>query len=247
MKRVFHNGFTLVELLVVVVIVGIMAMMLGPTFTTGSDIARVKTAARGVMQMSRYARTMAVLNQRPVALVLSADGSMRVERVGAVGSGQSAMVSGQSGGGSGQSAMGSGQAAIGNGQAASGSGQSASGSGQAANGGELEAGDGKAYVMADLEAEKSYAQVLFDVTLDDFDVDESESASKGLFEEQDSEKGLEAGEEVKVVKTARILYESNGRCLPFRVVVRAAGDDVSTALTVAVDRFGVARVLEEAL
>ncbi len=216
MKRICHNGFTLVELLVVVVIIGIMAMMLGPTFTTGSDIARVKTATRGVMQMSRYARTMAVLHQTPVALVFSADGTIRVEKVAVSNS---------------RSAIGDGQSAIGNQQLASDAGQ--------------EGGEGKAYEMADLEAEKSYAQVRFDVTVDDYDTDEPESAAKGLFEESEDDKSLEAGEGVKVVTAARVIYESNGRCLPFKVVVSADGDEGGTAMTVAVDRFGVARVLED--
>ena len=223
MKRICHSGFTLVELLVVVVIIGVMAMMLGPTFTTGSDIARVKTATRGVMQMSRYARTMAVLHQTPVALVFSADGTIRVEKV-AVSNRRSAISSRQS--------------EIGNGQLAIGDGQSAMGAGQ-------DGVEGKAYVMADLEAEKSYAQVRFDVTLDDYDTDEPESAAKGLFEESEDDKSLEAGEGVKVVTAARVIYESNGRCLPFKVVVRAAVEEGGAALTVAVDRFGVARVLED--
>ena len=76
------GGFTLVELLVVLVIVGVMALMIGPTFTTGSDMTRVRTASRGVMQMARYARTMAVLYQTPMSLEVSADGRLSVTRGG---------------------------------------------------------------------------------------------------------------------------------------------------------------------
>ncbi len=199
----------------VVVIIGIMAMMLGPTFTTGSDIARVKTATRGIMQMSRYARTMAVLHQMPVALVLSADGSIRVERAEGGNETPSVSVTPELSDRSDKS--------------------------------DQSGGGGKAYVMADLEAEKSYVQVLFDVSLDDFDVDDRDSAAAALFEEQENEKGGEADEDVKEVKTVRVIYESNGRCLPYRVVVRAEGQELSAALTVEVDRFGVARVLEDAL
>ncbi|MDD4101950.1 MAG: prepilin-type N-terminal cleavage/methylation domain-containing protein [Kiritimatiellae bacterium] len=220
MKNFCHNGFTLVELLVVVVIVGIMAMMLGPTFTTGSDIARVKTAARGVMQMSRYARTMAVLHQMPVVLVFSADGTIRVE---------SAVASPQGGNGASDGAVTS----------------DVSDKSDSSDKPAMESGEGKAYVMADLEAEKSYAQVLFEVTLDDDDGADQESAAKGFFEEQEKEKGFDSDEAVTVVKTVRVHYESNGRCFPYRVVVRATGDDIGNSLTVVIDRFGVARVLED--
>ena len=227
MKRFRHNGFTLVELLVVVVIIGIMAMMLGPTFTTGSDIARVKTAARGVMQMSRYARTMAVLHQTPLALVIDADGTIRVERAASSPQGGSGAPAG---------------AVTSEVSDKSDSSDRSDPSDKPA----MEGGGGKAYVMADLEAEKSYAQVLFDVTLDDYEFDDMESDVKGLFDERESDRASDAGDEVTAVKTVRVLYESNGRCLPYRVLVRAAGEEVGgVALTVAVDRFGVARVLEE--
>ena len=223
MKRARHNGFTLVELLVVVVIIGIMAMMLGPTFTTGSDIARVKTAARGVMQMSRYARTMAVLHQTPLALVIGADGTIRVESAG----------SGPQGGKP--------QGVSAPSDLSAPSVPSAPSDNPVMGGGE-----GKAYVMADLAAEKSYAQVLFDAKLEEHGFDEADGETKGLFEERESDKDSEEGELAAVVKSVRVLYESNGRCLPFRVVVRAAGEEMDgVALTVAVDRFGVARVLEE--
>src|SRR5512133_1227709 len=85
-KRRLH-GFTMVELLIVIVIIGVMAAMIGPTFTAGSDIARVKTASRGVIQMSRYARIMALLHQTPVELVYTSDGALRVEQVASGGEG----------------------------------------------------------------------------------------------------------------------------------------------------------------
>ena len=203
-----RRGFTLVELLVVIVIIGVMALMIGPTFTAGSDIARVKTASRGVMQMSRYARTMAVLYQTPMALVISSDGGLRVERGQGGNEAPAVSVTAEVPGKADTSAP----------------------SGQA--------GGGASYVMADLNAEKVYEQVTFTVALDQ-DALEKDEADVVLKEEEKDQEDHPA----EAVKTTRIPYESNGRCLPYTVRVQAAGDDGADALTVAVDRFGVAKVL----
>jgi len=199
-------GFTLVELLVVIVIIGVMALVIGPAFTVGSDIARVKTASRGVMQMSRYARTMAVLYQTPMALVITSDGGLRVER-------------GQGGSGA---------------QAVSVTSEVSDPSDKPDGGG------GASYVMADLNAEKVYEQVVFVVALDQDAMEEGEAGTVL----QEEETGWEGERPAGTVKTTRIPYESNGRCLPYTVRIQAAGDDGVDALTVAVDRFGVAKVLD---
>ncbi|MDD4018932.1 MAG: prepilin-type N-terminal cleavage/methylation domain-containing protein [Kiritimatiellae bacterium] len=205
-----RRGFTLVELLVVIVIIGVMALMIGPTFTAGSDIARVKTASRGVMQMSRYARTMAVLYQTPMALVISSDGGLRVER--GQGGNEAPAVSVTS------------EVAVGADTSAP---------------SEQAGGGGASYVMADLNAEKVYEQVTFIVALDQ-DALEEDEAGVVLKEEEKDQEDQPAG----AVTTTRIPYESNGRCLPYTVKVQAAGDEGADALTVAVDRFGVAKVLD---
>ena len=205
-----RRGFTLVELLVVIVIIGVMALMIGPTFTAGSDIARVKTASRGVMQMSRYARTMAVLYQTPMALVISSDGGLRVER--GQGGNEAPAVSATA--------------------ELPGKADTSAPSEQPGGGG------GASYVMADLNAEKVYEQVTFTVALDQ-DALEKDEADVVLKEEEKDQEDHPA----EAVKTTRIPYESNGRCLPYTVRVQAAGDDGADALTVAVDRFGVAKVL----
>jgi len=233
-----RGGFTLVELLVVIVIIGVMALMIGPTFTTGSDIARVKTASRGMMQMSRYARTMAVLYQTPMALVISADGGLRVER-------------GQ--GGNEAPAVAVTPEASDRSAPPDRSDPSDGGGGRAQPKGKVPVrplspdpadpadGDGGAsYVMADLNAEKIFEQVTFTVELDQDALEEDEADVVLKEEEKDQEDNPAGG-----IKTIRIPYESNGRCLPYTVRIQAAGDDGVDALTVAVDRFGVAKILNE--
>jgi len=206
----FSKGFTLVELLVVLVIIGVLAAMIGPAFSSGSDVTRVKTASRGVMQMSRYARTMAVLYQTPMALVISSDGGLRVERGQGGNEAPADSVTPEVSDGSDKSDKPAG-------------------------------GDGGAsYVMADLNAEKVYEQVTFIVALDQ-DAMEEDVAGAVLKEEETDREDQPAD----AVKTTRIPYESNGRCLPYTVRVQAAGVDGADALTVAVDRFGVAKVLNE--
>ena len=202
----------MVELLVVIVIIGVMAIVIAPTFTTGSDIARVKTASRGVMQMSRYARTMAVLYQTPMALVISADGGLRVERAQGGNEVPAVSVTNE----------------------VSDRAEMSDPSDQSGGGG------GASYVMADLNAEKIYEQVTFTVALNQDALEEDEADVVLKEEEKD-----QADYTAEVIKTTRIPYESNGRCLPYTVRVQAAGDDGVDALTVAVDRFGVAKVLNE--
>ena len=217
------GGFTLVELLVVIVIIGVMTtLVILPTFSTGSDITRIKTATRGVMQMSRYARTMAILYQTPMALTISADGSLRVERASggpvAPAPADTPAKADASDGGAAEPAS--------------------------PEGAPSAEGGGASYVMAEVNAEKTYEQVVFSVSLD---LDAlSEDETDAALEEGEKEKRGEAGDD-EVAKTVRIPYEANGRCLPYTVKVRAAGteEDVADALTVKVDRFGVAKVLDE--
>ncbi len=214
-------GFTLVELLVVIVIIGVMTtLVILPTFSTGSDIARVKTATRGVMQMSRYARTMAVLYQTPMILTIAADGALSVGR--AQGGQQDVAISADTSATDG---------------VPDGASESSLPPGASSDGG------GASYVMADVNAEKSYERVVFSVSLDQDALGEDEADA--VLDEGEKKSGADGDEEV--VRTTRIPYEANGRCLPYTVKVRAAGtgEEAADAMTVKVDRFGVAKVLDE--
>ena len=219
------RGFTLVELLVVIVIIGVMLTMIGPSMTAGSGMARVKTASRGVMQMSKYARTMALLRQTPLELVFTSDGRLGVAPVGGGGEG---LVSARS-------------FAVTNAAAAAAESEAASNEvAEAAQAG-ANGGGGSAYVMADLAIEKKYEQVTFVFkgytdSLDDGGVTVSESPSNAQEDQPDAKE--------EVAQAFRVRYKSNGTCRPYKVKV-AVGSDEAYAITVAIDMLGSAKVEED--
>ena len=216
-----NKGFTLVELLIVIVIIGVIAAMIAPTFSTGSEIVIVKTAARGVMQMSRYARTMALLHQTPVDLVFTADGSLSV--VKAVADGESMVaVEAFVRTNSAEESFAEQEMAVTNEVSASESG-------------------GSGYVMADLDITKKYEGVvfLFEGYSDTIDAFEGVSVQANAREESSEEESLE--EEASKFK---IRYKSNGTCRPYKVQV-AAQDSENQGLRIVVDFRGSAKIEEE--
>ena len=69
MKR--SAGFTLIEILIVVAIIGVLLAAAVASVASGSDAARARTAARGVAQMSHYASALAILRQRSSVITFS--------------------------------------------------------------------------------------------------------------------------------------------------------------------------------
>ena len=62
------GGFTLIELLVIVAIIGIMLGAAVMSVGSGSASAQMKSATRRVLQLSRQARTMALLRQQAAVI-----------------------------------------------------------------------------------------------------------------------------------------------------------------------------------
>ncbi len=219
------RGFTMVELLIVIVIIGVMAAMIGPTFTSGSDIARVKTASRGVIQLSRYARIMALLHQTPVELVYTSDGTLRVEQVAG---GSESIVSAQ--------------AFASTNAAERGAAPVAEEEVFAAKEGPA-GGGGSSYVMADLNLEQKYdgVEFMFKGYADSMDDGRSRKLTKTKARAS-AEPEVEEGE--GDVKAFRVRYKSNGTCRPYSVRVTAGGEE-AFAVTVVIDVLGAAKVEEE--
>ena len=221
------RGFTLVELLVVIVIIGVMLTMIGPSLTAGSDVARVKTASRGVMQMSKYARTMALLRQTPLELVFTSDGRLSVSPSAGGGAG---LVSSKS-------------FAITNAAAAAAEREAASNEvAEAAVAGGGDSGNGgSAYVMADLAIEKKYEQVtfVFEGYTDSFDAGRTESD-----ESASSAQGEPSDTKEEVRQTFRVHYKSNGTCRPYKLKI-VAGSEGAFSMTVVVDMLGAAKIEED--
>lgn len=219
----------------VIVIMSILISIIVPSMT-GSDVARVRTATRGVMQISRYARSMAVLHQQTLYLEITSDGKLRV-------------TGGKDGGTS--------EASSPQPQSSSPSISKEDSSGSNDGGGAISGGGGSVH-MSDVNTEKEYKQIHFHVELDedalsDFEVEnETElervelEAKEGDKEEKEHPFGV-SGEMVKIP------YESNGRCLPYRVTITPAtqsdNDDETEAVAdravLIVDRFGNVTVEDE--
>ena len=64
----FPRGFTMIELLLVIVIIGVALGITMPSLVRSIHGQRLKTAARTIVTIARYARAMAVLKQTDLTL-----------------------------------------------------------------------------------------------------------------------------------------------------------------------------------
>ena len=201
-------------------VLGVLAAVVLPMVSGGSDMSRVRVATRGVMQMSRYARTMAVLHQNAMELVFSENGKLSVEM--------------EAGGGGGDSIV----------SAKAFSTTNAVADAEAAQMAELTAehGDdtgGGGYAMADVNTEQTYEQVRF------IFLGYSDTADAGRYSSLPSSSTF--SDDVNSTEesaTVRVRYKSNGTCRPYSVKVTVEGED-AFSLTVNVDMLGAAKVVED--
>lgn len=68
------NGFTLIEIMLVVVIVLIAAGVAVPMMSGSSNAAQMRDAVRGTIRTARYARSMAILRQTDCTLSFTTNG-----------------------------------------------------------------------------------------------------------------------------------------------------------------------------
>lgn len=66
-----RRGFTLLELLAVIVVLGVLAAIIVPQFGGGGERTKLVVAARSLVQATRYARSMAMLHQAETELRVS--------------------------------------------------------------------------------------------------------------------------------------------------------------------------------
>jgi prepilin-type N-terminal cleavage/methylation domain-containing protein len=224
--RLNRNGFTLVELLIVIIILGVMVFLVAPSVTTGSDYARLKAASRGVVQLSRYARSMSLLRQMPIELIFRSDGTVRVQRGASQGEklvSDEAFVRTNS---------------LENAEA------------EEIDTPELRQSDtpesegGSEYQMADLELEKQYEQITFRFEGYTDNIDEAHLGGRGLGEHSTARTGAVVDGDEDDVSEFRIQYRTNGTCRPYRVRI-IAGEDELEFKVIQVNMLGVAKVLEE--
>ena len=85
-KRHFRRGFTLVEIIIVVVILGIAALMAVPMVSSAADM-QVRSAANRIAADLDYAKGMAITHQQSYSVVFSPSSESYEIRVEPAGSG----------------------------------------------------------------------------------------------------------------------------------------------------------------
>ncbi len=65
------DGFTLMELLVVIIIIGIAFLAVTPNFVNSIRYQKINSAARSTVSVIRYARSLAILKQSDLTLMFN--------------------------------------------------------------------------------------------------------------------------------------------------------------------------------
>ncbi|MGI6496220.1 MAG: pilus assembly FimT family protein [Kiritimatiellia bacterium] len=216
-SRPHRSGFTLLELLMVIVILGVLAAVVAPRIGASMGGGRLRVGARGVMQAARYARTMSLLHQLDIDLVLDLSPEHAKVRV------EAAPLYGEraDGGASGRIRLPSGEDDA----------NPVSGTSPALSPGfDEESGQ---YGSAVSSAAQLAAQALAETVRTEIEAPGCTYAFLGY---RDNAGGASTG---KTEGEARIRFRSNGTCRPFAVRVSITDDD---ALYVSFDLLGSAAV-----
>ena len=238
-----RRGFTLIEILVVVAILAIMVSAAAVSVASGTAAAKVNTGVRGVVQLTRYARTMALLKQRPAWVEFSSDGRVKVT-LEASNDGLSESEAADIGERAAPVARPAGEEDAATLQAFLVNGKPAAG---ADDGGEEEPGGGEDDASGDTEERKLEGVSLEIEILDEAgnpmdDAAIAENMKTVRIGEAESREGGDP--DAPPARTVAVLYETTGRCPRFRVTVRREGDEESAGRTVEVDLFGRVRTME---
>lgn len=248
------NGFTLIEILVALVIVGILVGTAAVSLGAGVKSAQMADAARAVQQYAGHARAIALLKQRPVVLTITEiaeDGVFAKSRLStSYGKDAEAEGAGASGG-------------AGFGVAGATGGRVLTLSGVPVDGAEV--GDEPAdladdplapeprdfegihirgQLKEDLEKRRSRISVFSTADLLLRRNREQEEKARAKHGEEGGEPADGAAEaEPDRETTFSVVYEPNGRCDPYLVKVWKDGTSEDRAMTLEVGRFG--RVVED--
>lgn len=235
-----RRAFSLLELVLVVAILAVVTAVIVPNVTAVTAGARSATAVRTLVQMGRYARSMSLLNQTPVDLVLDLDGrQIRVEPA-EVGRG-AAMAPGE---GEEESSGATVSSAFYE------AGASATASfGRALSNRDRDATVGRILqrartdVGAENDAMESSTEGLAEAIRMERDLPEAPVAFLGYSDtvEKRSLQSLHIGGGGETNGVFHIRYRTNGTCRPYRIAV-GADDDEGQAVVV-VDAVGTPRVL----
>jgi type II secretory pathway pseudopilin PulG len=217
----------MLELLMVIVIIGILSALTVPA-VTGGDMTRVKSASRALMQMSRYARTMAILHQCTVELHIYPDGKLVTVPRNNKAPEEKGEDSGAAPGGVVASPIADSQR-----------GQGGADAPPQTNPEDLGG------AMVEIEEEKQFKRIVFELDDRNLEADSYEEQIRTREDDDDSESDDAVSGQPWIIP-----FGGNGRCPPFSVKVMSSDDEGEPerdafSLDVRVDRFGSAKVYDE--